>query len=91
MALLDLLGRRWALRILWELRSGEALGFRALQERCDKVSPDSLNRRLRELAEAKVVEHDPTGAWRLTTHGLSLIDALEPLQAWAQLWARRNK
>ena len=31
MAALDLLGRRWALRILWELRAG-ALSFRALPE-----------------------------------------------------------
>jgi DNA-binding HxlR family transcriptional regulator len=33
MALLDLLGRRWALRVIWELRS-EPLSFRELQERC---------------------------------------------------------
>ena len=34
MALLDLLGRRWTLRVLWELRA-DALGFRELQARCD--------------------------------------------------------
>ena len=44
MALLDLLGRRWALRMLWELREG-GLSFRALQERCDGVSPSVLNTR----------------------------------------------
>lgn len=33
-AALDLLGRRWILRILWELRSGP-MGFRALQALCD--------------------------------------------------------
>ena len=32
MALLDLLGRRWQLRLLWELRDDRHLRFRALQE-----------------------------------------------------------
>src|SRR5438132_837271 len=40
-ALLDLLGRRWALRALWELRLG-ALTFRALRDACDAVSPSVL-------------------------------------------------
>jgi DNA-binding HxlR family transcriptional regulator len=55
MALLDLLGRRWTLRILWELRS-DALGFRELQSRCDDMSASVLNQRLGELREAGVVE-----------------------------------
>ena len=39
MALLDLLGRRWTLRIGWELRNGP-MGFRELQRRCSMVSAD---------------------------------------------------
>jgi DNA-binding HxlR family transcriptional regulator len=41
MAAFDLLGRRWALRILWELRDGP-VGFGALQQRCDGLSPTVL-------------------------------------------------
>ena len=37
-ALLDLLGRRWTLRIGWELRDGP-LTFRQIQDRCDAMSP----------------------------------------------------
>lgn len=48
MALLDLLGRRWALRILWELREGP-LRFRTLQASCDTISPSVLSLRLTEL------------------------------------------
>jgi len=48
MALLDFLGRRWVLRILWELRE-ETLGFRVLQGRCDNLSPTILSRRLNEM------------------------------------------
>ncbi|MFL5835449.1 MAG: winged helix-turn-helix transcriptional regulator, partial [Solirubrobacteraceae bacterium] len=43
----DLLGRRWMLRVLWELR-GEPLPFRRLREACDEVSTSVLSQRLRE-------------------------------------------
>ena len=55
MAALDLLGRRWALRVLWELRDGP-LGFRALQAACDGMSSSVLRDRLRELTAAALVE-----------------------------------
>ena len=51
MAALDLLGRRWALRVLWELRDG-AVGARALLDRCDGLSSSVLYTRLRELEDA---------------------------------------
>src|SRR3954471_6527805 len=61
MALLDLLGRRWALRVLWELREAEVPTFRTLQGRCDGASSSVLADRLRELGEAGLVAHDGTG------------------------------
>jgi DNA-binding HxlR family transcriptional regulator len=88
MALLDLLGRRWALRVLWELR-GEPLVFRMLQERCDAMSPSVLNARLTELRAAGIVELLPTSGYRLTEEGRSLLRALAPLDDWAKRWARR--
>ena len=57
MAALDLLGRRWTLRVLWELRDGSAASFRELRERCDTMSTSVLNQRLTELREAGLVEH----------------------------------
>ena len=61
MALLDLLGRRWALRTIWELRDGPLL-FRSLQERCGGMSSSVLNQRLGELRAAGIIEGggDPT-------------------------------
>ena len=87
MAALDLLGRRWALRILWELRVG-ALSFRALREACGDVSPAVLNTRLAELREAGVVESTADG-YATTAAGRELCRALEPLSRWAQRWSRR--
>lgn len=91
MALLDLLGRRWALRVLWELREGGAT-FRELRERCGGISPTVLNERLRELREAGIVELEADGeaGFRVTSHGDALITALAPLSTWAAAWARRT-
>jgi len=85
MVLLDLLGRRWVLRVLWELRTGPAT-FRALRERCGDVSPTVLNARLKELRESGVVELVPNAGYHLTRAGQALLEALQPLQAWAHRW-----
>ena len=87
MALLDLLGRRWALRILWELRL-EAVTFRELRSRCDSMSPSVLNQRLGELRDTGVVEL-ADGGYRLTREGQELLLALAPIDHWAKKWARR--
>ena len=87
MAALDLLGRRWALRILWELRDGP-LGARALRDRCDGMSSSVLYERLRELGAAGLVERDEAERYRLTRLGASLGAAIEPLDRWARGWAR---
>ncbi len=89
MALLDLLGRRWALRVIWELRE-QPLAFRALQERCAGMSSSVLNQRLRELRAADVVEAGPDG-YRLTDEGRLLLAAYPPLDAWAERWAQRAR
>ena len=87
MAALDLLGRRWALRILWELRDGRPVSFRELRERCDSMSTSVLNQRLRELRDAGLVEAGDSG-YALTSTGAQLHEALAPLDGWAKRWAR---
>lgn len=88
MAALDLLGRRWSLRILWELRDGP-LGARALQARCDRMSSSVLYARLRELTDAGLLRRDDNEDYTLTELGAGLGAALEPLDAWARSWSRQ--
>lgn len=88
MALLDLLGRRWALRVLYELRQGP-LGFRELQERCDSMSTSVLSQRLGELREAGIVEPAADGGYSLTADGKRLLGPLGELDRWAKRWAYR--
>ena len=85
--LLDLLGRRWALRILWELRE-EPASFQALQVRCDSMSTSVLAQRLTELREARLVEKDSTAAYTLSEHGSALLARLDGMDQWTQEWAR---
>ncbi len=87
MALLELLGRRWALRVIWELRDGPLL-FRGLQQRCEGMSSSVLNQRLRELRAAGVLELGD-GGYRLTGEGRRLLEAYHPLHEWADRWAAR--
>jgi DNA-binding HxlR family transcriptional regulator len=82
MVALDLLGRRGALRILWELR-GDPLTFRALQDAA-QAQPGLLNTRLAELREAGIVVHDD--GYCLSEAGRALLAAMLPLNAWAERW-----
>ncbi|KYK47648.1 HxlR family transcriptional regulator [Bradyrhizobium sp. R2.2-H] len=85
MALLDLLGRRWTLRILWELRHGP-LTSRALRSACDEASPTVLQARLTELREAGFVELGDGGGYGLTPLGRDLCETFMPLHRFAERW-----
>jgi DNA-binding HxlR family transcriptional regulator len=90
MALLDLLGRRWALRILWELREGGPLSFNALQRACGRLSPSVLSQRLAELRESGLLEQDARGRYRPTPLARDLEVPLLALDGFARRWARRR-
>lgn len=90
MALLDLLGRRWALRVLWELRETPARSFRELQHRCGGLSSSVLADRLRELAEAGIVARGAEG-YALTLAGRELLASLRPLDEWAAQWGTSRR
>ncbi len=89
MVLLDLLGRRWTLRILWELRGGP-LTSRALRAACDEASPTVLQARLSELREAGFVELVAAGGYGLTGMGRELQENFLPLHRFAERWSKRG-
>ena len=88
MALLDLLGRRWTLRIIWELRE-QALTSRALRTACDEASPTVLQARLSDLRDAGLVELVAGDGYRLTALGLELLQEFLPLHHFAERWSKR--
>ena len=89
MALLDLLGRNWAMGILWGLSEGP-LTFRGLQEYSESLSPTTLNVRLKELSHAGLIEKTPEG-YQLTKMGKELYVLIKPLGSWAKKWAKTFK
>lgn len=86
MAALDLFGRRWTLRIIWELGEGP-LGFRLLQRRCDDMSSSVLRQRLTELQEVRLAEVLDDGSYSLTALGHDARAALDPVIDWSRRWA----
>jgi DNA-binding HxlR family transcriptional regulator len=89
MALLDLLGRRWSLRMLWELRE-QTLTSRALRAACDQASPTVLQARLSDLRQAGMVELEPGTGYRLTALGRELQESFLPLYRFAERWSKRQ-
>jgi DNA-binding HxlR family transcriptional regulator len=86
MALLDLLGRRWTLRIVWELRE-QPRRFRELQDLIG-ASPTIVNTRLAELREARLIELADEEGYRLTALGRELLALMLPLHRWSEKWAK---
>ena len=86
MALLDVLGQRWTMRILWELHEHAPLTFNTLQRRCDGMSSSVLSQRLGVLRETRITVAGPDG-YRLTALGAELVEHLLPLVTWSERWA----
>jgi DNA-binding HxlR family transcriptional regulator len=87
MQLLELLGRRWAMRVLWELRDGR-LSFRSLQDACGGVSPAVLNERLKDLRDGRLVDLAEGEGFGLTALGRELLERFSPMVGWAERWAK---
>jgi DNA-binding HxlR family transcriptional regulator len=86
MVLLDLLGRRMTLRILWELSQVDGgLTFRTLQSAAG-TNPALLNQRLKDLKDSGIVQHNGAG-YRLSDLGRELLVVIAPLNGWADRWA----
>jgi DNA-binding HxlR family transcriptional regulator len=89
MVLFDLLGRRWAMGIIWNLSVGAAT-FRTLQMKCETISPTILSTRLKELTEAHILERTLDG-YQLTSMGNELFTLIKPLGDWSKSWAKTIK
>ena len=85
MALFDLLGRTWALGVIWQLQNGPYT-FRELQDKCESISPSILNSRIKELRTADIVERTLDG-YQLTNRGSDLIQHIRPFGDWSRKWA----
>lgn len=85
----DLLGRRWALAILWAAAEAGAVRFNEFKQTLAGIPPRTLAARLAELEEAGVLERHlvdsrpPRAEYRLSEAGRRLCYVVEALNAWA--------
>lgn len=84
-AAFDLFGRRWAILVVWELRSGTKT-LPELKAEMGDASSSVLATRLKELTAAHIVRNQD-GQYSLTTVGKGLLVALAPLHLWAKAWS----
>jgi DNA-binding HxlR family transcriptional regulator len=89
-AVLNLLGKRWCLRILWELHQNGPSSFRTLQRLCGDISPTVLNSRLSELREAEIIDLRGGEGYIITEEGIALGGIVNQLNTWSKSWANRR-
>ena len=87
MALLELMNKKWSMRVLWELHTS-ASTFRELQSRCGEISPTVLNKRVKEL-RASLLITDGDAGYELTSLGHELIEQFHPINKWAKKWVKQ--
>ena len=90
MALFDLLGRRWAMGVVWTLSEQGPCTFRELEAACETISPAVLNTRLKELRAAGLVVKQEDG-YAVSTLGREIHTHLLPLSALSRKWAARMR
>ena len=84
--LIDILGTKWVLRILWELNKGPC-SFRELQRRCGGLSPTMINTRIKDLCAAHLMIKSGDSGYMLTAHGNELIELFYPLNEFSERWS----
>ena len=85
----DLLGRRWALAIVWAAAEAGAVRFNEFKQALEGIPPRTLAARLAELEEAGVLERrvldtrPPRVEYTLTDAGRRLGAMIDAMRAWA--------
>ncbi len=85
MQLIDLLSKKWVLRILWELQQSPCT-FRELQARCGDISPTMINNRVKELTQAKLLEKSPERGYCLSEMGNEFVELFAPIYLFSERW-----
>ncbi len=83
--LLSLLETRYAMRVLWALKDGHPQTFRLLQDSVGKITPNTLNTRIKALRDAGLLTHGSDG-YSVTPAGADLLKRLNDLSAFATKW-----
>jgi DNA-binding HxlR family transcriptional regulator len=90
---LDVIGERWALLILRDLRRFGPQRFQDFEQRLPGIAPNTLSARLKSLQAKGVIgarlyeDHPPRYEYFLTEKGEALRPVLKALYAWGEAHA----
>ena len=86
---LDIIGSKWNLFIIWSLKDG-TLRFTELQKAMRDVNSKTITKHLRDLEKAKIVtrkvypEVPPRVEYTLTEQGLAFLPVFEAIRKWGK-------
>ena len=80
-----LVGKKWAVPLLYELRLGKFQGFYKFTAKT-KITPRTLSRELTELAKAGLIEKDVNERYFLTEKGEELCRLVDDIKRWNIKW-----
>lgn len=85
---IDVLGNKWKILIIWNLRNG-ALRYSDLQKKTHDVNSKTLTTHLRELENLKIIsrvvfpEVPPRVEYSLTEYGKALLPVFDAIRVWS--------
>ena len=94
---MELIGSKWKLPILWCLNEEDGLHYNELKRRVHGVTNTMLTKCLRELEEKGLISRHSLGSvppsvtYRLREDGKNLMPALEGLCAWGRAYLERQR
>ncbi|MGA3060722.1 MAG: helix-turn-helix domain-containing protein [Candidatus Bathyarchaeia archaeon] len=86
---LEIIGNKWNLFIIWSLKDG-TLRFTELQRRMNYVNSKTVTKHLRDLEKSKIVtrlvypEVPPRVEYTLTEQGLAFLPVFEAIRKWGE-------
>ena len=86
---LEIIGSKWNLFIIWSLKDGK-LRFTELQKRMGDVNSKTITKHLRDLEKSKIItrsvypEVPPRVEYTLTEHGYAFLPVFEAIREWGQ-------
>ncbi|SFE75240.1 transcriptional regulator, HxlR family [Paenibacillus algorifonticola] len=96
-AVVNLIGGKWKILILYQLTTHEVKRFNELQRMLSQITHRTLTRQLRELEENGLVERTvyaevpPKVEYALTPIGKSLIPVLLQIKAWGDGYLQKDQ
>ena len=87
--MLEIIGNKWNLFIIWSLKDG-TLRFKELQKEMHDINSKTITKHLRDLEKNKIVtrkvypEVPPRVEYTLTKQGMAFLPVFDAIRKWAE-------